>query len=367
MFEVRLLVRAALKLRDVYLARAARIASERLQDWFGGYGSALERARTIIRQVAADGSPENLLQARRSLLQVQSVVQNIVARGCRRIAELVPPIPDLRSLVEELRQLADEFGDLDVVLKKKTIGVSTETIQLNDVYLGPFSIEFSWPRLERSVGVDCFAITALDPHPAPGNSSIPHPHVRNGALCAGEAVEPMTRALEQGRLADAFCLVRSVLVHYNPKSPHVPLEDWLELQCTGCGCYVAANDVAYCENCGHDFCRDCTCSCAACEATRCYECLARCSVCEVWHCANCMGRCASSGRPCCEGCLRTCAACGAEVACDELDEPATLCPSCRRAPASTSPAPASNATTANNETVNSETCNDASNPWPSTA
>jgi len=46
------------------------------------------------------------------------------------------------------------------------------------------------------------------------------------ALCAGEAKPAVAKALEQGRLADAFCLICGVLRHYKPLSPHISLDAW---------------------------------------------------------------------------------------------------------------------------------------------
>jgi hypothetical protein len=169
---------------------------------------------------------------------------------------------------------------------------------------------------------------ALEPNPAAANDAVTHPHVSGGVLWAGDAAAAIGRALEEGRLADAFCLVRSVLTHYNPASPHVPLEDWAGQDCHECGCNARADDLSPCACCGCDLCEDCLGCCAGCRAGRCQQCLERCPSCEESYCPGCLGRSASSDKACCHTCLRVCAACGAAVAPDELDLQTRFGPCC---------------------------------------
>lgn len=140
---------------------------------------------------------------------------------------------------------------------------------------------------------------------------------------------PLAKALEQGRLTDAFCLVRSVLTHYNPGSPHVRLNDWGGTECHDCGRTIGNEDGCCCERCSHDYCDDCTGNCAACDNTRCYGCLERCSVCEQHCCLGWLRPSGHSQRNCCPGCLRACAVCGVKVARDELTSEANRCPTCQ--------------------------------------
>jgi len=323
------LVRAALRLREVYLARAVQTIEQALLERLTNYQRALERTRALLRQVAAENWPTAEPQLRRSLLGLVQAVRNAVNQTSQQLQQPTPPVPDLRCLVEELRQLNDEFGNVEMDFKKKMIHVVTEPIELEDVYLGDFVIQLSWSRLAREAGSQCFEIVAQDPQPAATNDEVTHPHVRSGALCAGDATVPIQRALEQGRLADAFCLVRSVLTHYNSNSPFVSLEQWGGQDCSGCGYGVNVDNLSYCERCGHDYCQDCIGSCTVCNETRCHECLQRCPFCEEWCCLGCLSRSAHSRKSCCRKCLDVCHTCDAEVARDELDSQVQRCPACR--------------------------------------
>ena len=98
----------------------------------------------------------------------------------------------------------------------------TDPITLEGVYLGPFSIRLNVDLLEAGrTDASAFQAVALDPHPASSSDTTTHPHVRDDYLCAGEASEPISAALREGRVADAFLLVRSVLTNYNRSSPFI--------------------------------------------------------------------------------------------------------------------------------------------------
>lgn len=231
----RLLVRAALRLREVFLARAVQEIEQALLDRLANYQRALERARASLRQAAAEGWPAAPPLVRRNLSGVLNAVRDAVQQTSQQLKQPAPPLPDLRGLLEEFRQLDDEFGALQVNFKKKALSVTTEPIELEGIYLGPFAIHLSWPRLARDATIACFEIVAQDSNPAATNDAVTHPHVSDGVLCAGDATVPIQRALEQGRVADAFCLVRSVLTHYNPNSPYVSLDEWGGQDCYECG------------------------------------------------------------------------------------------------------------------------------------
>jgi hypothetical protein len=240
-----------------------------------------------------------------------------------------PPALDAAHWHAELRQLESEFNNLAIGWQEGFIGATTESITLEDVDLGPFAIRLYWDRLESHAGEQSFDIEALDPHPAADNALVTHPHVRDQQLCAGEAATPLRRALEQGRLADAFNLVRGVLRHYNASSPHVALEDWEGGEpCHDCGCTVRENDSSCCENCGHGFCEDCSSSCAECSYTHCSNCLSRCSFCDASCCLTCLKTLEHSQKPCCPSCRDTCTSCRAMIASTELDAHSGRCPAC---------------------------------------
>src|SRR5205823_4305613 len=136
------------------------------------------------------------------------------------------PPTGVATRVAEVRQLEAEFGAVEVRWADRVLRAVTGPVVLRGVPLGPFAIDYNWDRAGRDPAARCFAVVALDPRPAAGRDEVTHPHVENDALCAGDAAGPLDRAVADGRLADAFLLVRSVLTTYNPASAYVPLAEW---------------------------------------------------------------------------------------------------------------------------------------------
>ena len=322
------LLSAALRLRDFYLARATQAVEQAFLKRLNDYHPALKSARAALSQTGAVSSVARALAARRQLYTLARVVQNAVTQTCNNLDKPGVSVPNLRHWLDELRQLEDEFSGLHLDFKKKTLSVTTDPIELEDVFLGPFAIRLFWDRLAGEANSQCFEIEALQPNPAATNDEVTHPHVRNGVLCAGDACVPIRRALEQGRLVDACCLVRSVLTTYNASSPHVALDQWGGVECHDCGCGAHSDDLSCCTACCYDFCQDCIRSCCTCHDSRCGECLERCSVCAEHFCPGCLLCSAHSRKRCCRSCLQACTACGAQVASDELDPQTQSCPSC---------------------------------------
>ena len=221
--------------------------------------------------------------------------------------------PALRSLIEELRQLEEEFTQVEYRPREQVIVAHTEPIELEGLYLGPFAIELHAKRLSHPADSGAFRCTALEPHPASRNELVTHPHVSDGSLCAGEATVPIATALQQGRICDAFCLVRAVLAEYNAHSPYVPIDEWEGVRCQDCDATVGRDELFYCEDCQRDVCSDCYAGCEECEASCCRGCLER------------DGR---SGRYRCTHCRHSCDECGRAVGADRLSSGAQLCPEC---------------------------------------
>jgi hypothetical protein len=232
----------------------------------------------------------------------------------------------------ELQQLDAEFDSVDMSWDNRCVIVPTEPITLDDVELGAFVIEFHWDNLSRQRGIGCFEIEAMDPNPAAGNDVVTHSHVRDRALCAGDATTPIAQALAEGRLADAFLLVRSVLRNYNSSSPFVDLEHWNGASCTDCGRRGNPEETYYCEGCDNDVCEDCYHNCSACERSRCGGCLNSCAVCNGDTCSRCLEEVGESLRSCCLDCRVDCSTCGKTLPSDELTEDSSLCPDCESAP-----------------------------------
>lgn len=224
---------------------------------------------------------------------------------------VLPPTP--RGILEELRQLRQEFDDADVLLKEGMVVAKTPPLTLGGLNLGPFAIELHLDRLSRRLDSSCFDCVALEPNPARNNEDVTHPHVKDRALCAGDATVPIAQALKGGRLADAFLLVHAVLREYNPGSAYVQVEDWDGVPCGDCGRSVDSDGLYYCEDCGRDFCDDCFRSCDLCGRCRCGGCL---ELDEV------------SDRNCCSHCHTHCDGCRRVVDTDSSDAETGLCPGC---------------------------------------
>ena len=242
-----------------------------------------------------------------------------LAAGRREVAPL-------GSWLADVRQLEDEFAGIEVKWKEKVVRAVTEPITLGEVELGPFAIDFHWDHLGSAKGVDCFDIEALEPNPAQGRDDVVHPHVRDNDLCAGEAMVPLERALEQGRFPEAFLLIRAVLTTYNRSSPYVALDLWDGTPCSDCGRRVDDEDRYGCEGCDNDSCDRCSGSCARCMSSRCSNCLEDCAVCDAGCCSGCLETTADERRVC-ASCFALCSECGRRLPKDELTD--SLCPDCQ--------------------------------------
>jgi len=211
--------------------------------------------------------------------------------------------PKLALIVEELRQLEDEFGDIEFEKAENTISVFTEPITLEDVALGPFRIQLELNKIDQLYYSSPYRVIALDPNPAATDNSVTHPHVNGEKLCEGDGCAAIRAAIEEGRICDFFTLVRSILNTYGEDSPYVPLSDWNGISCYDCGYTMSSEDTYYCERCEHDYCSECSTYCRQCEATVCLGCSGQCSYCEEFVCARCVSACEECGKLFCESCL----------------------------------------------------------------
>jgi hypothetical protein len=224
----------------------------------------------------------------------------------------LPAIPELRSVWLELVQIGQEFEEWKCDASAHVLSVTTEAIELEEVYLGPFRIELALNMLSTPSRWPAYKVIASDPQPAQGNESVTHPHVSDQRLCEGDASAPIRSALQQGRLCDFFILVRQVLQTYNRHSPYVALDRWTGIACSDCG-YLTDDDSRYgCERCGNDFCSECSHSCSCCDDSVCSGCSSTCPACDQTVCSGCQRRCAECGDTVCRKCVED-----------------DLCPSCR--------------------------------------
>lgn len=225
----------------------------------------------------------------------------------------------LREIYNDLRQLEEEFepGSVEFIPGTKAtepmLVATTSSIELDGIDLGPFAIELPLRKLHPLADAACFRLVAREPNPAASNSSITHPHVSDGLLCAGDAAAPISQALRQGRITDAFVLVRSVLQTYNAHSPYVALDDWSGIRCQDCGEFDSGDGLSTCSDCDRDCCDYCLGTCALCDRSVCEGCLERDTV---------------SNHSCCSSCRSTCARCGRIVDSDSFIDETGLCPGC---------------------------------------
>jgi hypothetical protein len=252
--------------------------------------------------------------ARHELTHLNRAVQQAIAEGAVQSPALQPTVqPTLRELRDDLRQLDQEFEQIKLDLRNRTISVVTEPIELEDIFLGDFEIRLDLRKLSDTSDASAFEIIAQDPHPSAVNESVTHPHVQDEKLCAGDASVSISTSLRSGRLCDAFLAVNSVLHTYNRHSPYVALGDWSGVACDDCGSIMSDDESYFCEGCDQDYCGDCIRSCGCCDNSRCRNCLEEDPV---------------SGALCCSHCQETCAECGRMVAADSYDKDSELCPGC---------------------------------------
>lgn len=213
-------------------------------------------------------------------------------------------IPSLSDLVQEIKAAGAEFGGIEFDAEENSLSVITEPITLEDIYLGPFRIALSLGKLHQMQHFVPYHVFALEPHPSAKDEAITHPHVSNETLCEGDGAAAIRAAVEEGRLADFFSMVRSILQTYNPDSPYVPLADWDGTPCYDCGYVMDGENVYSCSRCDNPICDDCSRVCTNCGEIVCGECAGVCEICERSLCPTCTKtRCADCGSTCCESCI----------------------------------------------------------------
>jgi hypothetical protein len=282
----RILLRAAARIRDQYVARAAlrRPVAAPHRAWTEL--QRLARLQEIARYRGWQFAAQQLdRQLQGAVVTLRSEIESLLA-GLHR--DRSASCPTLRDVYAELVALHDEFEHVTVDLKLGSVTVRTEPVVLEDVDLGPFNIRFEWKRLYHSPP---YWVVAVDPHPAASDSELVHPHVRNETLCEGEGKAPIKSALEQGRLCDLFLTVMQVLNTYNAGSPYVSLAHWEGSLCADCGTVVDDENECFCVVCHDTNCWDCSSRCEGCEESCCQGCIVTCDGCDEPHCPHCLKNC----------------------------------------------------------------------------
>lgn len=214
-----------------------------------------------------------------------------------------PVLPEISTILSGLQQTEQDCGEITFNMEHNVVSIETDTVNLEDVYLGPFKIELhlnKLPELNKDTPYYCIA---LDPQPAATSDDVTHPHVSNDRLCEGDGISIIRAALEEGRLCDFFCIVTNILNTYNPDSPYVALDDWSGISCYDCGYLCDSENIYYCCFCERDYCESCSSYCRICDETVCLGCGGSCQFCEEFICSNCMKECSLCGAQCCETCL----------------------------------------------------------------
>ena len=179
----------------------------------------------------------------------------------------------VRAILQDLRQLQEEFDQLIIEPKRGSITMVTKSVILRDIRLGRFRLELYVDRLRDRRDVTAVDCVALDPNPASTSDDTTHPHVQNNVLCAGDATMPIQVALQEGRVCDAFLLINAVLHTYNESSPYISLDDWFGMACADCGYTTDEESIYRCENCEQHICDNCVGTCDGCDASFCQSCL----------------------------------------------------------------------------------------------
>ena len=225
--------------------------------------------------------------------EVQACLRTLTSRESQK-----PPIT-VRTIYDELCALDDEFTEVKLDQRGKTLSVVTEPVILEDVYLGAFEIQLDWAGLPEQQSYD---VIALDARPAALSESTTHPHVQENVLCSGEAKVPISRALAEGRLLDFFQIVNNTLHTYNSSSAYVALEDWDGIPCADCGTGTNEDYRTSCAACDCTLCDGCASSCNDCCDSLCCECSCQCRCCDDVYCRHCLKTCPHCSARVCSSC-----------------------------------------------------------------
>ena len=246
---------------------------------------------------------ERLLDA---LIMLQSEVDEAIIVVTKRVDNA----PTVKDLFADLIALDREFSCVELSFREQTISVTTEPIELDDIYLGQFRIVLELRYLGQT---HAYRVVAVDPNPACSCDSTTHPHVQNEELCEGEGQKPIENALNDGRLLDFFTIVNQTLHTYNADSAYVALRDWSGTECRDCGSTVDDDQISSCSQCEGQICGECTCSCQRCDEVYCDDCTTACEGCKDHFCGSCIECCDRCDKPFCDDCLK-------EGVCDDCND-----------------------------------------------
>ncbi len=253
----------------------------------------------------------------------------------------------VKEAVEELTIINDAWDE--VTYQEGVLSVNIGNVSLDDgteeIDLGSFvlrvNVKNPMGKAYQDGGrlVSGLLVEAVDP--VYGATGYCHPHVKNGALCAGDGDDIMLVALRQGRLEDYFRIVEAIMNTYNDDSPYEPLSDWYDPDregqacCDVCSEWYSDEDIFSCSSCSVSMCQNCNTvnECQGCNEWYCEECMTGCEGCAESVCDSCLTRCSGCNHGYCKGCTtecsqcsnRSCQECSTVCSCDE-----EVCQECRQ-------------------------------------
>jgi hypothetical protein len=290
------------------VAIAARLEADRYSERLielpaRSWDSCVELVRKIRRaqlrgwHLAAD---ELRMDLRYTIPSVQSDLTAILAQ--LPPISLIQTIATANDIYRDLLALAAEFEAVEYDGRGRWLSVTTEPIELEGIYLGPFEIRLNWGQpLSRDTAA--YRLIAKEPHPASARENVTHPHVMDEILCEGHGRQAVRQALAQGRLLDFFMLVAGILRTYNPESPFVELALWYSEACSDCGAVISDDERFVCHKCGESRCHGCEATCCGCDDSCCSGCTAECAACDDNYCRSCLHTCGGCQARVCTGCL----------------------------------------------------------------
>ena len=268
------IVEAAIVLHERLVGKQRHTDSISLPTYVWSSIQSLQRQIDMARQRGWYGAAKRLREDlafavsdfRRQLDDLHRRLEGASRTPCRNVSAT--------DVYRDLVALKDEFEEVEINLEEKELSVTTDSITLDGIFLGPFQIRLEWQHVGQSS--QPYRVVALDPHPAAKSDEITHPHVQGDRLCEGEGRAAIAAALTEGRLFDFFVLVSQVLHNYGRGSAFVELEDWNGEPCSDCGSYVDQDDRYYCHRCDVVLCDGCSHTCQGCDESFCSECLSTC-------------------------------------------------------------------------------------------